>query len=177
MEPLEHQCESLKMQFVRSNNVLVHGRRAYHLSLRSWTNGKGNLGEMGEPSSPSYLTQINAFNIDANKWIQSIYKGASMGQSNPVKWPSAMFRATSTHSFSCPFLKKKKKRVLTTPGKYHPTESWLSSRSLTSLIVLELVFPSWHLSLAFSAGNCQMENMLFYTFSGQCVLIKLILIY
>ena len=34
--------------------------------------------------------------------------------------------------------------ALTTPQKVLPSENWLSSRCLTSVVVRELVFPSWH---------------------------------
>ena len=34
--------------------------------------------------------------------------------------------------------------ALTVTRKFHPTENWLSSRSFTSVIVRELVFPSWY---------------------------------
>ena len=35
--------------------------------------------------------------------------------------------------------------TLYSPEGFYPSEDWLSSRFLTSVIVRELVFPSWHL--------------------------------
>ena len=52
---------------------------------------------------------------------------------------------------------------LTIPRKYHPTENWLSSRCLTSMIIRELVFPSWHQPLTtFTKAYCHLNRKTFH---------------
>ena len=56
------------------------------------------------------------------------------------------------------------------PGRSYPTENWLSSRCLTSVIVWELVLPSWHepMTVTYTCGINKLHLCLSLTLLVGC---------